>query len=98
MNLLTPNDFVFGQRRKSVCNGALLSTSTSEKGGSNNNSVHTTPSKRKENRRKSLSEPPFRRPSLVQRWSLLSLNKTKPNIDIISSSILCYYQFKRIGN
>lgn len=56
MNLLTPDDVLHsGVRRKSLCNGAIMANGT-------------MPKKKERGRRGSLSEPPCRRASLVQRY------------------------------
>lgn len=61
MNLLSPDDILQnGCRRKSLCNGAIMAAATGALGMS---------TKKKERvRRGSLSEPPCRRASLVQRF------------------------------
>ncbi|GAB0090162.1 flocculation protein FLO11-like [Sergentomyia squamirostris] len=62
MNLLTPDDVLYGMRRKSVCSGSIGSSSTTGTGGK-------CERKKEKRRRGSLSEPvPLRRTSLVQRW------------------------------
>lgn len=66
MNLLSPDDIVPGMqlaatsRRKSLCNGAIMSVANAATAGG-------TPKKKDRARRGSLSEPPCRRASLVQR-------------------------------
>lgn len=65
MNLLTPEEIFQGVRRKSVCTGAILIAKNRSNGNSGGNSV--SDSKKKDRRRGSLSEPPCRRASLVQR-------------------------------
>lgn len=58
MNLLTPDDVLHsGVRRKSLCNGAIMAVANG-----------TMPKKKDRGRRGSLSEPPCRRASLVQRY------------------------------
>lgn len=58
MNLLTPDDVLHtGVRRKSLCNGTIMAVANG-----------TMPKKKDRCRRGSLSEPPCRRASLVQRY------------------------------
>lgn len=61
MNLLSPDDTVLTSalRRKSLCNGTIMGATAS--------AVSGTPKKKDRARRGSLSEPPCRRASLVQR-------------------------------
>lgn len=60
MNLLAPDDVLHnGVRRKSLCNGAIMAAANG-----------TMPKKKDRGRRGSLSEPPCRRASLVQRYTM----------------------------
>lgn len=78
MNFLTPDDLIHGGkggvRRKSVCGGAILLPSSSIVSATSNTQLNTLKSK-KERRRGSLSEPPIRRASLVQRFVFLEFLK-----------------------
>lgn len=67
MNFLSPDDIFTGVRRKSLCNGAILSLSSAKSPTSE--SPNSTPNKtKKERRRGSFNEPTGRRSSLVSRW------------------------------
>lgn len=65
MNLLSPDDILGATRRKSLCNGTLL-TLTNKNAASA--SAAPAANKKKERRRGSFSEPHGRRASLVSRW------------------------------
>lgn len=67
MNLLTPDDVLLGGvRRKSLCNGAIMAVTNG-----------TMPKKKDRGRRGSLSEPPCRRASLVQRYNAIESTYTQ---------------------
>ena len=68
MNFLSPEDIFNGSRRKSLCNGMILSLSSNKT--NQTDSPVPLSSKKKDRRRGSLSEPTGgRRGSLVSRYS-----------------------------